>query len=188
METSLLILSCLSYGYVCILPFIFFRNDGKFNLMWILTAWPFTAYPLILLSYHFGYMSNNILFTLPYGEYFHIVAVILHVIAISLISLTLGTHRIPLALWHQENDAPKSIITFGAYAKFRHPFYTSFILSLVAGVITAPSFITIGITIYGITFLTITAKREEGRLSSSDFGQEYQDYMKVTGRFFPKLF
>lgn len=104
-----------------------------------------------------------------------------------LISYTVGTHRIPLALWHQENDAPKQIVTWGAYKKIRHPFYTSFLTALVASVVAAPNVLTIFSLVYGFVILNMTAAKEEKKLSSSQYGQEYLDYMKGTGRFIPKV-
>lgn len=99
----------------------------------------------------------------------------------------MGTHRIPLALWHQENDAPKQIVTWGAYKRIRHPFYTSFITALIGALIAAPNILTLISLIYGILILNMTAEKEEKKLSTSQYGQEYIEYMKGTGRFFPKI-
>ena len=186
MELSLLLINFLAVGYVCILPFIFFKKDGTFNLLWLLTAAPYVAFELFFLANHFGYVNS---FEVPVNilPYLTAVSVIFCVLGISIISQTIGTHSVPLALWHQDNDAPVNIIKRGPYSKVRHPFYTSFILIMIAGCLAYPHYISFGITLYGLIILTLTAKKEEGKLSASKFGQEYIDYMKVTGRFFPKV-
>lgn len=123
----------------------------------------------------------------PSSDYQEAAGSVICVLACCLISFTVGTHRIPLSLWHQENDAPKQIVTWGAYKRIRHPFYTSFITALVGALIAAPNALTLASLIYGIGILNMTAAKEEKKLSSSQFGQEYIDYIKVTGRFFPKI-
>jgi len=35
--------------------------------------------------------------------------------------------------------------------------------------------------------LMVTARREERRLSASEFGDEYREYMTKVGRFFPGI-
>ena len=115
------------------------------------------------------------------------IAVVLNIISFSLMAFTLGTHRIPLALWHQNNDAPKQIVTWGAYKKIRHPFYTSFITALTAALIGAPNLLTLFSLIYGFVILNMTAGKEETKLSASEYGKDYIEYMKNTGRFFPKI-
>lgn len=124
---------------------------------------------------------------LPTSEYQEAIGAVVCVISCCLISFTVGTHRIPLSLWHQENDAPKQIVTWGAYKKIRHPFYTSFITALTGAMIAAPNALTLISLIYGFMILNMTAAKEEKKLSASAFGQEYIDYMKGTGRFFPKI-
>jgi len=106
--------------------------------------------------------------------------------SISLISYTIGTHRISLNLWHQEQDQPHHIVTYGPYEKIRHPFYTSFILSLTGAFIFCPHWVTLLTLVSGIIALQITAVKEEKKLQNHD--PDYKEYMKKTGRFFPKYF
>jgi protein-S-isoprenylcysteine O-methyltransferase Ste14 len=101
--------------------------------------------------------------------------------------MTVGSHRIPLALWHQDNDAPQELVTWGPYTVVRHPFYTSFILALLAAAIAFPHPLTLVCLLYGTASLTLTAIREERRLSSSVFAAEYTRYMNNSGRFFPRI-
>jgi hypothetical protein len=48
--------------------------------------------------------------------------VVLSAASIALICLTLGTPRIPIALWHQNGDQPEHIVAYGAYRWIRQPF------------------------------------------------------------------
>ena len=107
--------------------------------------------------------------------------------SIGLMCFTLGTHRIPIALWHQADDAPRHIVTWGAYARIRHPFYASFLLLLAACLLACPHPITAAAFVSGCPVLNGTAAREETRLRASEFGADYAAYMARTGRFFPRL-
>lgn len=186
MEFSLMTVLALDFLLVCLLPFIFFKN-GKFNFMWMLTAFPYVG-SLVIIGLHFNQKIPLLAAYTPLMlKTAYITSTVLAVVSIGLQCMTMGTHRIPLALWHQEDDAPVNIVTWGAYSRVRHPFYTSFILALSANLIAIPSIPTLVLFLYGVTLLTITARREERRLSQSEFGAEYIEYMKVTGRFF-KLF
>jgi protein-S-isoprenylcysteine O-methyltransferase Ste14 len=184
METSAFVVLCINFLYIALLPVIFF-NKGSGNKLWFLTGGSFFISPIFFIA-----MFAGILQPLPVVEYSYywiapIVGTILSVTSIGLMSLTIGTHRIPLALWHQNDDAPTNIVTWGAYRRIRHPFYTSFILAQLGCVLIAPHIGTIAMLIYAVSILTYTAAKEEKKLSASAFGDEYQAYIKVTGRFFP---
>lgn len=185
MSTAFLTLNILVFVYITILPRIFFRGDGKFNLMWWITGFPLGLSPFAVVLHAKGLLPQEVL--LPTGDAQEAVGTIICLASISLISYTIGTHRIPLSLWHQENDAPRQIVTWGAYKKIRHPFYTSFIIALIGSVVAAPNLLTMIALFWGIAILNMTAAKEERKLSSSQYGQEYVDYMKGTGRFFPKI-
>ncbi len=167
--------------FIALLPFIFFRRDGVFNLKWFMTGAPFMLASVCLLLEWFG-----ILEVAQQPQNWDWVALGLSLVSITLIGFTCGTNRIPLSLWHQSNDAPQMIVTFGAYKRIRHPFYTSFILCLLATLIHCPHILSIIAFGYGVFILNWTASREEARLSQSQFGAEYLAYKKVTGRFWPK--
>lgn len=187
MDRGALILLCLNFIYVAFLPVIFFKKDGGLNLKWLATALPFGICPLSLVASFYGYLPRLTGVDTPWGGVSDTVPVLISFFSIALISFTLGTHRIPIALWHQNNDAPKSIVSWGAYRYIRHPFYASFILAFVAAFLYSPQPFTIGCLVYGILILNSTAAREESRLCQSDFGEEYKEYMSKTGRFLPRF-
>jgi protein-S-isoprenylcysteine O-methyltransferase Ste14 len=182
----LLVLVLCNFAAIGLLPIVFFRRDGTFNLRWLATAAPFFIVPVTLLAGEFGLLAalpipqDAVLLT-------EFVVVILCALSLFLIALTVGGHRVPLALWHQDNDDPVQIVTWGAYARIRHPFYTSFLLAFLAGALTIPHPVTIACLLYGAVLLTLTAKREEERLATSEFGEAYTAYLQQAGRFFPRL-
>lgn len=178
----LCMLNLLSIG---LLPKIFFRKDGRFNAMWWVTALPFLLCALFLIMVRCGVLS-------PFAlrgcrGVADLVAVCLSAVSIALIGLTLGTHRIPLALWHQDDDAPRQLVTYGVYRWIRHPFYAAFLLALLGALACAPHWVTLYTFAHGCVVLTITAVREEQRLRASAFGAEYESYVQRTGRFWPRL-
>lgn len=184
MNESVLLLFLLNFLFIGLLPKLFFKKDGKFNLMWWVTASPFFLCTIFLLATHLGYLER-----LSGAEYttwiLEPTAVLFSVASLALMFFTLGTHRIPIALWHQNNDAPTHIVTYGAYRWIRHPFYASFLLALFGAALFSPSWETFFTFIQGFVILNVTAAREERRLCASQFGNEYSEYMRRTGRFFP---
>jgi protein-S-isoprenylcysteine O-methyltransferase Ste14 len=185
MSLSFVTILVLNFVYIIALPRVFFRTDGTFNLMWWVTGFPLGLSPFAVVLHSKGLLPSAI--ALPANEYAEMFAALLSVFSYCLISFTLGTHRIPLALWHQNNDAPKQIVTWGAYKRIRHPFYTSFLIALLASVIAAPNLLTILSLAYGFFILNMTANKEEIKLSNSEFGNDYVNYTKTTGRFIPKI-
>jgi protein-S-isoprenylcysteine O-methyltransferase Ste14 len=182
-----LLLALLDQVFVAALPWIFFRRDGKLNARWFATALPYML-SIVLLGAAIGGFVDA---WRPASEALRLAMVAASVVlcagSIALMAFTLGTHRIPIALWHQENDAPKHIVTWGAYGRVRHPFYASFLLCLTGTVLALPHLVTVLILLYSIVALNLTAAREERRLSQSEFGEEYRQYMTRTGRFWPRF-
>jgi protein-S-isoprenylcysteine O-methyltransferase Ste14 len=185
MNLQSLALLLVNFIYIGLLPKIFFRRDGKFNLMWWVTGAPLFLNAFSLLFRFLGLMKIPDLIILP--ESASVIAMILSAASIALMSYTIGTHRVPLSLWHQNNDAPVHIVTWGAYKKVRHPFYTSFLMAQLASVLLVPHILTVAGLIWAVVILNATAAREERNLSNSQFGKDYQVYITQTGRFLPKL-
>jgi len=171
----------LNIVMIGLLPRIFFRKDGVFNLKWFATAAPFFVSFFLVGAASLGYLQPT------FARSPDVLASLLSTASFALIFFTLGTHRRPLSLWHQTNDAPVEIVTWGAYASIRHPFYTSFLLTLLAVVIAVPHPATLAMLLYGVIVLSLNARREERRLLQSNLADVYRDYMATTGRFLPGL-
>lgn len=164
------------------LPVIFFQ--GTPNVKWFVTAVPFFFFPVVM---PLAYLDVFEALT-PDGwrPALEVVSVFPAVGSLALVFLTLGTHRTRLALWHQDNDAPSSIVTYGAYGRIRHPFYTAFLIAFAGAAVAFPHWATVPLFLYAVVLLNTTASREERRLSVSAFGSEYRDYITRTGRFVPR--
>jgi protein-S-isoprenylcysteine O-methyltransferase Ste14 len=182
---TLLVLLLANFAMIGLLPLCFFRRDGQLNLRWLGTALPFFVVPAALVP---GFAGRSDAWTAPasLAAALDVGATLASVASIALLSVTVGAHRIPLALWHQENDAPAELVMHGPYRRVRHPFYTSFLLALLAAAAALPNVLTLGSLAWASVALNATARREERRLTASAFGPEYTRDLEGTGRFLPR--
>jgi len=183
MNISVLVVVLADFAAIGLLPRVFFKR-GQPPAVVEGAALPFFCCPAFLVAAAAAGWRSWLGTGAP-SAVAASVAGVLAVISVGLLAMTLGTHRTPLALWHQDDDAPASIVTYGAYARIRHPFYASFLLGLVAAVVLFPHVGTVAPLCYAIVRLNMTAAREERRLSASEFGGVYRAYVARTGRFLP---
>lgn len=168
----------LDFAVIAALPRFFFR-PGTFNPRWCLTATPFAlAAAATGASWWDGHSPSG---WLPY------LGTALGATSLYLIGFAVGANRVALALWHQDDDAPVEIVTWGPYARVRHPFYTAFLAAFVAAVLVSPGPATLAAAGLGALALGITARREERRLLASPLGPVYARYAGTTGRFLPGI-
>ena len=80
----------------------------------------------------------------------------------------------------------QSLITSGPYSTVRHPIYTGTLLFLFAQVLVSDNWLFLAILIALLPFLNVRIQKEEQMLIEN-FGEEYIEYMKRTGRIFPSL-
>lgn len=184
---SLLVLIVFNFVLVGLLPVFFFRRDGDFNLRWVATGAPFFVAPFALVLGYLEILQPTDDLSVAGAAVLQGCATLLSATSIGLIAMTAASHRVPLALWHQDNDAPVELVTWGPYRHVRHPFYSSFLLAFLAGVLAFPHVLMFGCFAYCFIALSITAGREEQRLEKSEFGEQYRRYIKASGRFFPRL-
>jgi protein-S-isoprenylcysteine O-methyltransferase Ste14 len=187
MSAIYLVLAGLNLVLIGLLPRIFFDARGRKNAMWWATATPFVAAGVVLVLCFTGVWQPWYLPLAAGAVLNQTIAVPFACASIALIAYTIGTHRVPLALWHQDNDAPQSIVTYGAYKYVRHPFYSAFLLALIGTLVACPHPATLACLIYTALMLRYTAGKEEHKLSNSEFGDEYRSYLARTGRFLPRL-
>ena len=192
MEWSSLAVVDTSFLLIALLPFVFFRRDGKFTVMWCLTALPYAVALVYVARLFFVEVDLVAEIDPSTRRLMQVLGSVLSCVSVGLISMTIGTHRIPLALWHQskQNDEPAHIVTWGSYKYVRHPFYAAFLLAWIGSVLVVPVWIMIALAVYACGLLFHTAKKEERRLANEDgqMGHEYRSYMQRTGRFFPRIF
>lgn len=189
MSTPLFVLSLAGFALMFSLPKIFFRADGKKNLRWWITGSPFGLSALGVVLTWAGISPQHVPSDRVAVMVLEIAGMLVIVGAIALIAATIATHRIPLALWHQdgEQNAPVHIVTYGPYGLVRHPFYVSFILLLAGSALIARDTVTLAAFPLGILALDWTARTEEKKLLASNLAEEYGAYRARTGRFVPRI-
>lgn len=185
MEFASALIVTLNDLVVCLLPLIFFRRDGRPTPMWLITALPYAVAPAITWSVFAHWLPQP----LAYVPELAFAGVTLSALSIFMIGLTIGAHRVPLALWHQkaELEVPHQIVDWGIYRRVRHPFYSAFIVLMLANALIAQHPYAVLLLLYVVAILSLTARKEEHRLSSQsgEMGSHYRAYMQRTARFFP---
>lgn len=78
------------------------------------------------------------------------------------------------------------LVKEGAYARIRHPMYTVHTIFNAAMVLVSANWLLLIFWLVGVPFSYIRMFNEE-RMMVDKFGDEYTEYMKSTGRLFPKL-
>lgn len=96
------------------------------------------------------------------------------------------------ALGSNWSDTPvlikdQTLATAGPYRWVRHPIYTGFLLILSAPLLISSNWL-IGLAWMLMTFIDVQSRAEfeEGILMET-FGKAYEERIKTTGRFFPRL-
>jgi protein-S-isoprenylcysteine O-methyltransferase Ste14 len=79
------------------------------------------------------------------------------------------------------------LVCNGPYAYVRHPIYGLSTLLMLATTVAVPNPLMLGAGVIHLVLLQWEARREERHLLRIH-GEEYAQYMKGTGRFFPKTF
>jgi len=78
------------------------------------------------------------------------------------------------------------LITVGPYSRVRHPMYTTLnLFSLSVSLITANLLLILLAISVAIPFFWIARAEEE--ILIEQFGEDYLEYMNITGRFFPRF-
>ena len=81
----------------------------------------------------------------------------------------------------------QSLVTSGPYRYIRHPIYTAFLLILGSTFFISANWM-IGLTWISMAVLEIASRiAYEESLMIESFGDQYREYMKRTGRLFPKV-
>lgn len=88
--------------------------------------------------------------------------------------------------WKQIHRGQGQLVTTGLYKHIRHPQYTGFFLIILAFLIQWPTLLTIVMAPI-LIFVYIRLARKEEDYMIREFGDEYNNYMKSTGRFLPSL-
>lgn len=94
---------------------------------------------------------------------------------------SIGTGITPVSATRKEHK----LVTHGIYKYIRHPLYTFGSIMFVSFGMMADSWFIAALGILTFILMAIRTPKEEANLIAK-FGDEYRQYMKRTGRFFPK--
>jgi protein-S-isoprenylcysteine O-methyltransferase Ste14 len=186
-STPAIALGVVSLVWIAFLARVFFL-PGRWNVQWWLNTAPFVAGGFVLIGTQSGELVPLVDPASAAGALLASASVIVVASGLALSAYTLGTHRHRLALWHQTDDEPEHLVVEGPYARIRHPFYTSYLLSVAGCVLAAPHPLMLAVLAVVAWRLDGTAAREERRfLASEALGARYRAYMRATGRFLPPV-
>jgi len=114
------------------------------------------------------------------------------------IGLILGIASLPLILWvqialgsnfsttlHVRQD--HDLVTQGPYRWVRHPMYTVLFVHILALLLLSSNWYIGGVPLLAFTFIVAARLKNEERAMAEKFGSAYQDYIRRTGRFLPRL-
>jgi protein-S-isoprenylcysteine O-methyltransferase Ste14 len=185
MNLPVLFLFLSKFVIFAVLGLMFFRK-AKHNVMWVMTALPFVINAGLLIASFARPEALPAVTATPMYEIVRTLAATLCVVSIALYMFTLGAHRVPLPGWHQANDRPAVLVSWGPYRRIRHPFYSSYIVYFTASLLLVPTWPVLLNALYLFAVITFTAAKEEKDLAVH-FGDAYRRYMSGTGRFFPSV-
>jgi protein-S-isoprenylcysteine O-methyltransferase Ste14 len=181
----------INFGFIALLPRKFFRQGAKLDANFWLTAAPLFVCPALLALTYFGFLPSLVPEENPWSVALALLAVVISCVSIVFLGMAIGTHRVPIHMFHDKEDktgVTSHLVTYGPYRYIRHPIYSAYLMALFGSMVFCPQIGTILCWIYGSVVLGKTAAQEEVKLcESSDLGPEYREYMKVTGRFLPPL-
>jgi protein-S-isoprenylcysteine O-methyltransferase Ste14 len=95
---------------------------------------------------------------------------------------SIGTGITPVSATRKEHK----LVTRGIYHYIRHPLYTIGSSLFISFGMMANNWFIAATGVFTFILMAIRTPKEEANLIEK-FGDEYREYMKRTGRFFPKL-
>jgi protein-S-isoprenylcysteine O-methyltransferase Ste14 len=84
-------------------------------------------------------------------------------------------------------DGPVHLNTRGPYSLVRHPFYSSYLLASLSGLIATANVSLVPTVIAMFIIYRTGARREEAHFDAGPLAAQYSLYRRCTGRFFPKI-
>ena len=115
------------------------------------------------------------------------VAVALYGTALALFWWAIATHRQNRLSAVFSSDLPTELVDRGPYRYVRHPFYSSYLLTWLAGVPASGMLWLLGTFVVMFAIYLKAARMEEDKFRRSNLAAAYDAYRSQTGQFFPKL-
>lgn len=92
----------------------------------------------------------------------------------------------PLSLAYS-TDMPQHLNRSGPYSFVRHPFYTSYMLTIIAAALAISALWVLPLVVVSGTIYYNAARFEEEKFDKSGLAIEYRQYRSEVGMFFPRL-
>jgi len=157
----------------------FFRILGRDRRGHLLIAWA----TLGAVAAH----SVAILFFYRHGTARFAIAMALYVISLGLFWWCVQVNRArPLSLAFS-SDLPDHLVQDGPYAVMRHPFYASYLVCWIAGVLATGQWVLLATVVLMGWIYHRAALREEAKFAASPLAGAYARYAASTGRYMPRL-
>ena len=80
-----------------------------------------------------------------------------------------------------------SLVTTGPYRLVRHPMYSAALVIDLGLALLSANWLVAGTMLLGLAVLVLGRVRDEERMMTDAYGDEYRDYMARTGRLMPRL-
>jgi protein-S-isoprenylcysteine O-methyltransferase Ste14 len=78
-----------------------------------------------------------------------------------------------------------SLVTIGPYKRIRHPLYAAMFTWAISLALVTANWIFVAVTVATIAGTMARVPKEEQMMLDA-FGEEYKEYMRRTGRYFPR--
>jgi protein-S-isoprenylcysteine O-methyltransferase Ste14 len=189
LSDGILITCLVNFLFIAILPRKFFKQGAVLSVHFWVTAAPLFASPACLALAYFRVFPPFVDPGDPWVHFISLFSAFFSSISILLMGMSIGAHRQRIHMFHDTQDVSTNhLVTYGPYRFIRHPIYSSYLFALFAALVFCPQYGTVVCFLYGLFVLNKTAADEERRLSASEqFGTEYTEYVKGSGRFLPPL-
>jgi protein-S-isoprenylcysteine O-methyltransferase Ste14 len=128
--------------------------------------------------------ENRNILIVPLPDWLHWLGLVLGII--SLVQ-QIWTHVTLQKNWSAAKESGKNnvVITGGPYSWIRHPLYMALMLFFIGLSLVSGFSLFLLLASLSIPFFNNAARKEEA-IMVQHFGDEYSEYMKCTGRFFPR--
>jgi protein-S-isoprenylcysteine O-methyltransferase Ste14 len=125
-------------------------------------------------------------FSLGIPEFLRLLGIIFFVLGLILliwVHRTLGEHWSMMLKLGSEH----TLVTSGPYSRIRHPMYTYFYLMVISTALISANLLVGALGILTWTLLYMVRIDDEEALMIEQFGVEYEEYMRRTGRLIPSF-
>lgn len=174
-------IALITYATFIIGYFVFFRNVLKEKLPLGLQAIRVGAIVGKLLILYSIATSDTLTIRMQLG------AIAIYLFALLIFFWAAKTNRAkPLTLAFSP-DTPEHIVTQGPYRWVRHPYYSSYLMGYLAGILAAGQWWLVAILVIMTAIYWNASVTEERKFAESSLNGNYSEYQKRTARFIPKV-